>query len=176
MITAGREASVFILKHREAIAPDVPIVVCCLPAESFAALGGPNKITGVISGRDISKTLDLAERLQPDARNLVVVAGASDFDRQWVQIARQQIQARERRYGTKYLFGLPHDTLIEEVSRLPRDTIAVTLTYFADDRGGRYVSSDAIRGVLKAASAPVYSPYSTNLGFGFVGGYSDFLS
>ena len=173
VITAGREASAFILKHREAIAPNVPIVLCCLPAETFAALGGPNKITGVISGRDISKTLDLAERLQPDARNLVVVAGASDFDRQWVQIARQQIEARERRYGTKYLVGLPYDTLIEEVSRLPRDTIAVTLTYFADDRGGRYVSSDAIRGVLKAASAPVYSPYSTNLGFGFVGGYSD---
>ena len=173
MITAGREASAFILKHREAIAPDVPIVVCCLPAETFAALGGPNKITGVISGRDISKTLDLAERLQPDARNLVVVAGASDFDRQWVQIARQQIEARERRYDTKYLVGLPYDTLIEEVSRLPRDTIAITLTYFADDRGARYVSSDAIRGVLKAASAPVYSPYSTNLGFGFVGGYSD---
>ena len=173
VITAGREASAFILKHREAIAPNVPIVVCCLPAETFAALGGPNKITGVISGRDISKTLDLAERLQPDARNLVVVAGASDFDRQWVQIARQQIEGRERRYDTKYLVGLPYDTLIEEVSRLPRDTIAVTLTYFADDRGARYVSSDAIRGVLKAASAPVYSPYSTNLGFGFVGGYSD---
>ena len=92
VITAGREASQFILKHRDAIAPDVPIVVCCLPAETFAALGGAAKITGVISGRDISRTLDLAERLQPSARNLVVIAGANDFDRQWVQIARRQIE------------------------------------------------------------------------------------
>ena len=154
VITAGREASQFILKHREAIAPDVPIVVCCLPAETFAALGRSNKITGVISGRDISKTLNLAERLQPGARNLVIIAGANDFDRQWVQIARQQIEARERRYDTKYLVGLPYDTLIEEVSRLPRDTIAITLTYFADDRGGKYVSSDVIRGVAERGKRP----------------------
>ncbi len=173
VITAGREASQFILKHRDAIAPDVPIVVCCLPAETFAALGRSTKITGVISGRDISKTLDLAGRLQPGARDIVVVAGATDFDRQWVQIARRQIESQERRYATRYLVGLPYDALIEEVSRLPRDTIVITLTYFADDRGGRYVSSDAVRGMLKAASAPVYSSYSTNLGFGFVGGYSD---
>ena len=92
VITAGREASQFILKHRDAIAPNIPIVVCCLPAETFAAIGGSTKITGVISGRDISKTLDLAERLQPFARNLIVIAGAADYDRQWVQIARQQIE------------------------------------------------------------------------------------
>ena len=154
VITAGREASQFILKHRDVIAPNVPIVVCCLSAETFAALGGSNKITGVISGRDISKTLDLAERLQPGARNLVVIAGAADFDRQWVQIARQQIEVRERRYDTKYLVGLPYDTLIKEVSRLPRDTIAITLTYFADDRGGRYVSPDVIRGVVESGKRP----------------------
>jgi ABC-type uncharacterized transport system substrate-binding protein len=98
VITAGGEASQFIFKHRDVIAPGVPIVVCCLPADAFAALGGSAKITGVISRRDISKTLDLAERLQPGARNLVVIAGMSAFDQQWVQIARQQIEGRKQRH------------------------------------------------------------------------------
>ena len=173
VITAGREASQFILKYHDLIAPNVPIVICCMGADAFAALGGSSKITGVISGRDISKTLDLAELLQPDVRNLVVIAGVTDFERQWVQIARQQIEMRTRRYDTRYLIGLPYDTLIDEVSRLPRGTIAITLTYFADDRGGRYVSPDVVREVAKVASAPVYSPYATSLGFGLVGGYSD---
>ena len=173
VITAGREASAFILKYREEIAPNAPLVVCCMSAEALAALGASDKITGVISGREIARTLDLAERLQPGARNLVVIAGANDFDRQWVQIARQQIATRERRYETKYLVGLPYDTLMEEVSRLPRDTIAIMLTYFADDRGGKYVSAAVAQGVATAASAPVYSPYSTIFGHGVVGGYSD---
>ena len=144
-----------------------------MSAETLAALGGSKEITGVISGRDISKTLDLAERLQPRARNLVVIAGAADFDRQWVQIARKQIESREKHYNTRYLVGLPYDTLIEEVSRFPRDTIAITLTYFADDHGGQYLSPDVVSGVAKTASAPVYSPYPTSIGSGIVGGYSD---
>ena len=109
VITAGREASQFILKHRNMIAPEVPVVVCCMSAETFAAVGTSNKITGVISGRDISKTLDLAERLQPGARNLVVIAGAADFDRQWVEIANHQIGSRGRRYNTRYLVGLSYE-------------------------------------------------------------------
>jgi ABC-type uncharacterized transport system substrate-binding protein len=117
VITAGREASQFILKHRAEIAPDVPIVACCLSADTFAAMTSSTKITGVISGRDISRTLDLAQRLQPTAQNLVIIAGAADFDRQWVQIARQQIEAGKWPYKTKYLVGIPYDTLLEEVSR-----------------------------------------------------------
>jgi len=173
VITVGRQASQFILKHGPEIAPDVPIVACCLEEDTFAALAGSGKITGIISGRDISKTLDLAERLQPEAPNLVIIAGASDFDRQWVQIARQRIESHERLHDTRYLVGLPYDKLIEEVSRLPHNTIVVALSYFADDFGKRYISAEAVRGVAKAANAPVYWPYSNGIGFGVVGGYSD---
>ena len=44
------------------------------------------------------------------------------------------------------------------------------LTYFADDRGARYVPSDVVPKVAKAASAPLYSPYPTGIGSG-VGGW-----
>ena len=131
-------------------------------------------VTGTISTRDITQTLDLAERLQPAARHLVVIAGAAKFDREWVQIAQQQIESRGRKFDTRYLVGIPKEQLINEVSNLPRDTIVVTLTYYADENGNRYVSPDVIRGVAKAASAPVYSPYWTSLGYGLVGGFSVF--
>ena len=174
VITAGREASQFILKYRAEIAPDVPIVLCCMAADTFAALGGTTNVTGVISGRDITKTLDLAERLQPSARNLVIIAGAAEFDRQWAQIAHQQIETRELHYETKYLVGYPYDTLIKGVSQFPPNTIVVALTYFADDLGERYVSPEVVGKIANAASAPVYSPYPTAFGSGIVGGYSDF--
>ncbi len=174
VITAGREASQFILKHRAEIAPDVPIVACCLTADTFAAVTGSTKITGVISGRDISRTLDLAQRLQPSARNLVIIAGAAEFDRQWVQIARQQIETRALHYETRYLVGYPYDALVKEVSQFPPNTIAVALTYFADNLGERYVSPEVVGKIANAASAPVYSPYPTAFGSGIVGGYSDF--
>ena len=174
VVTAGREASTFFLKYRNSIAPDVPLVLCCSPAEVFTKSIKSGNVTGTISTRDITQTLDLAERLQPAARHLVVIAGAAKFDREWVQIARQQIESRGRKFDTRYLVGIPKEQLINEVSNLPRDTIVVTLTYYADENGNRYVSPDVIRGVAKAASAPVYSPYWTSLGYGLVGGFSVF--
>ena len=174
VITVGREASQFILRHRAEIAPDIPIVACCLAADTFSALAGATKITGIISERDITKTLDLARRLQPNARNLVITAGAADFDRQWAQIARQQIDTGKWHYETRYLVGIPPQALIKEVSRLPGDTIVVALTYFADVLGGRYVSPEILTKIANAASAPVYSPYPTAIGSGIVGGYSDY--
>lgn len=174
VVTAGREASSFVLKYRDAIARDVPLVLCCSTADVFTESLKLSNVTGTISTRDITQTLELAERLQPTTRHLVVIAGAAKFDREWVQIARQQIESRDRKFETRYLVGVPTEQLIRDVSKLPRDTIVVTLTYYADENGARYVSPDVIRGVAKAASAPVYSPYWTSFGYGLVGGFSVF--
>ena len=174
VITAGGEASQFLLKHRDAIAPNVPIVVCCLPAETFAALGGSDEDNGRYQRagyfKDAGPCRATSARCPQSCRHR-----RRDRIRSAMGANRPPADRESRRADdTRYLVGLPHDALIKEVSRLPRDTIAIALTYFADDRGGRYVSPDVIKGVAKAASAPVYSPYPTGLGFGIVGGYSDF--
>ena len=173
VITVGRQASLFVIKFRDSIARDAPLVLCCLPPETFAEFDKSPNVTGIISPRDITKTVDLAERLQPTARNLVVIAGATEFDKEWARIAQQQIEIRNRKFDTRYLIGVPYEQLMKDVSVLPRDTIVVALTYFSDRYGARYISPDVIRGVAKAASAPVYSPYETSLGHGLVGGYSE---
>jgi hypothetical protein len=50
----------------------------------------------------------------------------------------------------------------------------IGLTYQADDRGARYAPGEVIRGVAKAANAPLYWPYATDFYFGNLGGYSNF--
>ena len=40
---------------------------------------------------DPAQTLELALRLQPDARQVVVVTGASAFDRSWDALARKHV-------------------------------------------------------------------------------------
>ena len=136
VITAGREASLFILKFRDVIAPDVPIVVCCLPAEEFAALGMvAQDYWRHQRARNFEGRWTLPSDFSPALEILSSVAGATDFDRQWVKLARQQIERSRMDVTTRSIWSeLPYDTLIEEVSRLPRDTIVITLTYFADDQ------------------------------------------
>ena len=82
-------------------------------------------MTGIIAGVDLEKTLILAERLQPDARRLLVIAGSSATDRRWQATARGVIESRARKFETTYLFDLTYDALLAELSHVPRDAIVI---------------------------------------------------
>jgi PAS domain S-box-containing protein len=169
------EALRFAAAHRDVFGPEVPIVFCCTSAESLASSTGalPDKILGVVSDYDLRRTVELASKLQPEARRLVVVGGASDVDRRWETRARAQLAAYEGRFETTYLLGLPRQLLLDQVSRLPQDAIVLTLTLFMDREGQRFIPRDIIEEVANASSAPVYSLWETVLGRGVVGGYMD---
>jgi signal transduction histidine kinase len=71
------------------------------------------------------------------------------------------------------LIGLPYDQLVAEVSRLPRDAIVLITPIFEDGRGQSRISSEVAADIATASSAPAYSPASTLLGGGIVGGHMD---
>ena len=171
VVALGPDSLSTIVDNRSLLAPKVPIVFCCASSATLADIDLPGDATGIISEFDISKTVSLAERLQPDARQLVVIAGAAPFDRRWVQIARKQLAAHEQRLNARYLVGLPHDELLTEVGNLSRDTIVLVLSVFRDGAGRDLVPLDIAEEIAGASNAPVYGPYDTLLGRGVVGGY-----
>jgi len=171
VIALGPEALRFILAHREAIAPKVPIVFSATSPAALTAINPPTDVTGVISEFDLAKTMELAERLQPEARHLVVITGASAFDRRWAENARRQLAPFEQRYQTTYLVGLDKNDLLDQLRRLSRDTIVLLTTVFTDGTGRLFVPADIAEDIAQAAAAPVYAPYDTYLGRGIVGGY-----
>jgi signal transduction histidine kinase len=175
VMALGPQALHFLIKNRVDFGFDVPMVFCCTSSARLATLTPPGNVTGVISEFDLAKTLALAQRLQPDASHIVVVAGATEFDREWVQIARRQLAPYEQKYDTRYLVGLPYDDLMKGLKRLPRDTIVILLTMFADSTGRLFISPEIVQEVTNAATAPVYAPYETYVGRGIVGGHVDSL-
>ncbi len=83
IVPNGRQSLALLVAHRDLIAPKARIVFCCTTAAVAQSLGLPDDVVGVSIDLDWSATLDLAERLQPSARDLVVIAGASETDRIW---------------------------------------------------------------------------------------------
>ena len=173
VIVLGPQSLRFTIKYQADLGFDVPIIFCCTSRARLAAFNPPNNVTGIISEFDSTKTLALAQRLKPDARHVVVVAGATEFDQQSAQIARHQLAAYDEKYDMKYLVGLRHEDLIEELKRLPRDTIIILLTMFADSTGRLFVPFEVVQEITTAAASPVYTPYETYLGRGVVGGRMD---
>lgn len=175
VLALGPDALRIAIANRSALAPDIPIVFCCASSATLGALDRPHDVTGIVSEFDLSKTMGLARLLQPDARRLVVIAGAAPFDQRWAQIARAQLADHERQFETTYLLGLTREALLSEVTKFSRDTIVILLTIFKDGAGRDFVPVDIGEEVAKASTAPVYGPYDSYLGRGTVGGYMDTL-
>src|SRR5262245_57364728 len=88
VLTLGSAALPFILKYRDTIAPRAPVVFTSVATHNYAKQRLPSDVTGIITEFNLDKTLALAERLQPEARRLFVIAGSGATDRLWQPVAQ----------------------------------------------------------------------------------------
>ena len=117
VIAGGGPALEFLLKYRATLFPDVPIVHCgveALPKEMPDA-----KIAGIPVLRTAASTLELALSLQPDTRNVAVVAGSAPQDLESAEQFRRETPAFADRVGFTWLINLSLSDLRDELSRLP---------------------------------------------------------
>jgi len=101
----------------------------------------------------------------------VVVTGAEAFDRMWEDIVRRELQPSLQGLQFTYLSGLPLPRLLDEVARVPRDSIVLCLSVAKDGAGQLFKSPEVAQKVAAAAGAPTYTPFPNHFGSGQVGGY-----
>jgi hypothetical protein len=171
VIALNTETYRFVTAYRDLFAPKIPVVFCCVMRALLDQIADrPTDITGLVTDYDITKTLELAERLQPTARNLVFVSGASAIDRVWEDMYHQAAPYQSR-FNVTFLNGFSREELLEQVSRLSPDTIVVLGALFVDGSGRQHVAYELASDVAKASNAPTYAPIDTFLGRGIVGGH-----
>ena len=172
IISLNTETYRFLQSYRDLFAPKVPVVFCCV-MRSFidATPGRPGDITGFITDYDITKTIELAERLQPKARNLVFITGASPIDQMWHQMYRRQSAPFQSRFNVSFLNGLAYNEVLRRVSQLSPDSIVVLGAIFVDGEGRQLVAYEFGAEIAKVSTAPTYAPIDTFLGRGIVGGH-----
>jgi PAS domain S-box-containing protein len=161
----------FALAHMQQVAPSAPIVFCGVdPHEIKGKVLGEN-VTGILVMRDFAGTLEAALRMQPDTRQVVFVGGSSDFDKQLIASATEQLKAFEDRVAISYLIDQPLDDILNDLSHLPPHTIVLYSTFFKDGAGENFVPHEVATLVSNAANVPVYGFVDQYLGRGIVGGY-----
>ncbi len=173
ILANGPTALRFLVQNRKNLGFEAPIVFSLTSRERLAGINPDDGVTGILSEFELAKTVSVAERLQPDARSIVVVSGASDFDRQWALIARRQLASYSRKFEMTFLEGMRHDELMRALRLLTRETIVVMLTINRTGDGRVVVPAEIVKDVADASGAPVYSPYQSHLGSGVVGGHTD---
>ena len=171
LISTSRDALDFVLQNRNVLFPNVPYIFAFVTPYELPALHLPSNVVGILERYDFAKTLEMAQHLQPQARRVVVVSGAAPYDKMLAGLAERELQVNGRGLEINYLSGLPLGRLLEEVARLPRDTIVLYLTVFRDGAGETFKQPDVVQKVAAASGAPVYAVFGSYFGRGIVGGH-----
>jgi PAS domain S-box-containing protein len=171
IVAVGPLALPFLYRHREDLFPGIPVVFLGVTREAVQAQALPPNFVGVPVSVEPVPTIRLALSLQPDAREIVIVTGTSEYDRAWEAAWRRDLPQLQTYVPIRYLTGLALDDVLRQLSHLPANTIVYFSTFFRDGAGRTYIPARALRQMADVSTAPIYGSYSTYVGVGIVGGY-----
>ena len=160
----------FLLKHRNELFPDTPIVFVAHDEREVAGVDfGPN-VTGVVGKAELTPTMDIALALRPGTKRVVVVAGSSYQDRFWIAQAQEDFRAYQDRVQITYLSNTTIQDVSQKLASLPKDSIVLFLSFMLDSDGKSYSAPEALSLISPWSSAPIFGGVDTGLGHGTVGG------
>ncbi len=168
VVVVTNSALEFFKRHGERLWPGARVVY-----QNFTTSVDRNELPlnaiGISPDNDVAATIDVARRVQPKARRILVVSGSSDIDKSAERLAREHLAATAP-IGVEFLSGLPLPELLARIATEPADAIVVYLGQFRDRDGRLYMPRDLLGKITKASRAPVYADNETYLGFGILGG------
>jgi signal transduction histidine kinase len=169
VVAAGSIAFDFAQRYRAEIWPGAAIVFHSVPAAALEKRGLDPHTIGVPVRLEFGQTLDLALRLRPATRR-VVVAGIAEPDKGHLSVVRTLLEHYAGKLEIQYLVGLTLAETIAAVGDLSSDAIVLYLTMFRDGDGVPLVPRDVLARVVAVSRAPVFGVYETYLGHGIVAG------
>lgn len=160
----------FILEYGEALFPGVPVVFCGVNDYKPSRIAGIKGITGVAESFRTAENMELALRLVPSVRRMVVVGDESFTGGATMSVIRQVAPQFEGRLDIEYWSDLDMETILHAVSRLPRDTFIFYVPHYQYLKGSFYSAADILERICAEASVPVFTFWEFLMGSGAVGG------
>ena len=148
----------------------MPIVFTDVTPDDLQRLKPPPDVTGAVRIVEGQRTVSLALDLRPDTRQVVIVSGASPFDRGAAMFARGLVEARAKGLTVLSLDGQPLEEQLRRVAELPEDSVVIFTSYRADTSGRLTVAREILQLVARASNAPTFGAADAWLGYGIVGG------
>ena len=174
VVAISQRALEFFNRYGALLWPGARLVFSGWPGETFESASGlPPDATAVVADVNVRETFELARRLQPNARRLVVISGASDLDRINEREVRRVLGSGTDRLPVEYLTGLPLPELVSRLAAEPADTIVFYVAQFRDREGRPYTPREVLRAISARSAAPVYGMVETYLGFGMAAGIAE---
>ncbi len=171
IIATDDNALNFLLRYNRELFGDPPVVFCGINDFTKERLQGRNNFTGLVEVLDVKATIDLALKLRPATRRVVVVVD----DTPTGMGQRKDVAAVARQYDNltfEYLKGedLTNEELLAKLRELPDDSIVLLTVWLRDKTGAYLPASEGGKRISANSPVPVYGIIDMFLGHGIVGG------
>ena len=169
VVALGPPAIDFVQRHRNDLWSDARVIFAGLPLSHGMAkedLGFP----GVAFRTDAVRTMKLARQLVPTAKRVVIVSGASDYDRGVARVTERELADSGLGLERVPLSVLPPEELFTAVKALPPETVILYTTVFRDRNGQTFSSRELLERLSQVTSVPVFTLFENYLGIGPTGG------
>ena len=148
----------------------IPLVFCHSAEDWIHNLKPDMQFTGAWEAYDPAKTLDAALKLQPDTKQVIVVNGASSFNKVLEDLIRKGLQSYESKLQITYLRGLPMPDLLTQAHAHSRPHDHPLRSYFKRRHRTNFVpATQSLPMILGVANAPVFTLTDALVGQGSVG-------
>jgi PAS domain S-box-containing protein len=153
--------------------PDVPLLF--LSADPRRKL--PDSVTPATRAASVwvtleaQPTLELARRLQPAARRIVVIGDGSPWEETILNRLRRMYPTSAGGTPVTYITEPVVQKICQNVAGLEADSIVIFTTLTRDEKGQPLIPAEVVPKIVAASAAPVYVMSDTFMGSGAVGGY-----
>jgi signal transduction histidine kinase len=100
-----------------------------------------------------------------------LIAGAAERDRRWLDQAESDIAPLGDRVRIDPVAALRWPDMLDRVSHLPEDAVAIFVLFSEDADGRTFFAPDVLPEIAKIANRPLFVMYASMIGTGAVGGY-----
>jgi|GEM_PF-1276668 len=170
IISTDNDAFDFLRQYRDLLFPATPVIFCGVNNFEPSQLEGRQLFTGVNEAADIKATLDLALRLHPATRRIVVINDKTTTGRIVHREVESLIHFYKGRVRFRFLEDLEMPKILEAVQKLEPDSLVFYGLFFRDKAGRYYEYDEGISLIAKSCSVPVYGVWDFYLGYGLMGG------
>lgn len=171
IISADDNALTFLLKYRDVIFDDTPVIFCGVNTLATHDFSDAEKFYGVVEKHSIAETTEVILKLNPNLKHVYLVVDDSITGRATKQDARADMAYLEDRVTLHIFDDMSFDEIMQTVSMLdPADSVVLQSFYVVDKDGTTYTLEETAERLIQDSSVPVFGIFSFAFGQGSVGG------
>jgi len=169
IISSDDHALEFLLKYRDELFPDTPVIFSGLNAFSSKRLKGQRKFTGIYESYDVQGTIKLMLALHPKTTSITTITDDTLSGHIFKKLVKGVEPNFNQKIKFKHLYNLSPSALQQSLGELSDNSLVLWGVYLRTPSGTTLSSEDSVKLVSESSRFPTYCVWDV-VGQGVVGG------